>query len=164
MVAEVTRVAGERGRGASALYGYGYADFAALLGVKEWRIAAAVFHRRLEPLSFLELTFARRHGLTKLEGLEESDAKVYRALRAHRPAVVRESVRARVSERPRPYGLGDLWAICHGDIATQIWADDQEVWNSQKLGHFRIDALESVLDYVEARLPQKQATRLGLGE
>lgn len=164
VVVEVTRIAGERPRGSGTLYAYGYADFADYIGVKPWRLATAVHHGRLELLSFLEVAFARQHGIAAVEQLEETNPRAAKALRRLRPDVVRETVRAKVSATLRPYGLGDLWAFGHGDIALQTWQEEQAVWNAQKLGHFRIDVLGSVLDYVVTSIPEKQATSLGLSQ
>lgn len=164
VLSSITRVAGDRPQGSAALYAYGYADYAELVGASPWDVAGAVVDGLLEPLCFVELVIAQHHGLAGLERLAAKEPSVMRAIRAGRPATVAEIARVRIPGKERVYGLGDLWAFGHADIAGQIQRDTQVVWNAQKSRLMRVDQLGTVIAYVKAALPERQRTKLGLVE
>jgi hypothetical protein len=162
VLVEVHRVAGERGAGASALYAFGFREIAEVLGAKLIRVAEAVLEGELEPLSLLELAAARKHGLDWIRSVLQADSSVGRTLRRVRPARETEVLRAKLTSQPRRYGLGDLWAIGHADIAAQLDLDVQFVWNAQKQRDLLITDLSSVLAFVVRHAPTRISKELQL--
>lgn len=160
--AEVTRVDGPRGQGAPALYAFGYADFAELVGASPWEVAEVVVDGLFEPLSLVELAIARAHGLAELKRIAQEEPDLAEDLWKLRPDRITEVAKAKVSETERPYGLQDLWAITYTDIADQTERGAQTVWNARKYVGLQITDLVSVVEYVTASLPARQRMRLGL--
>lgn len=159
---EVTRVAGERGQGAAALYAFGYSDFAELIGDSPWAVAGAVVDGLLEPLSLIELALARQDGLASLRTTLTQPSLTGTAVKRLRPQVVTQTMRVKLTTNPRPYGLRDLWAIGYQDIAIQATVELQTAWNAQKLRSMDVTDLVSIVDYVVRKMPEQQAHQLGL--
>lgn len=157
------RVDKPRGHGASSLYAYGYMELAELFGSAPWEVAEAVVDGLLDPLHLLELAIAHTHGLGHLSTLAEGKATVWSGVTRQRPEHVLSVLSVRLGDTERIWGLSDLWAIDHNDIAAQTWREPAQVYDAHKAGAFLISDLASVVAYLVESMDDRQRKLLKLG-
>ena len=154
---ELTRTDLPRGQGAAAIHAFGYADMAALFGVSPWDVAAEVVDGHLEPMSFVELAYARQHGLEALRVLTESKTVLSR-----RPRLTHDVCTVYLPALERPYGLSDLWGYTSHDLAAVGDLRMENIHKAATLRRVDIYSLASAVDYATTMLPERLLGKLRL--